>query len=357
MAIRVVINGLGRIGCLILRALIERGLLGKEFIVVAVVDLDNNAKNLAHRLKYDSTHGTLKPEISTKKSKPECKYDDVMVINGQEILCLTAPKDKKIETLPWGELEIDFVIESSGAFNEKEVLSGHLKAGAKKVVLTVPPKEGEDIPLFVMGLNQDKYQPDIHHIVSNSSCTTNCLGPVAKVLNENFLIKHGLMTTIHSYTNDQRILDQAHKDLRRARAGALNMIPTTTGAARAIGLVLPELKGKLDGLSIRVPTPNVSLVDLVVEVEVATNKSEVNAMLKKAAEGHLKGILGFTDEPLVSSDFNGCPLSSIVDSSITYVIDGTQIKVLAWYDNEWGYSNRVIELILYMVKVALNLAA
>ncbi|MCX6740546.1 MAG: type I glyceraldehyde-3-phosphate dehydrogenase [Candidatus Parcubacteria bacterium] len=356
MAIKLAINGLGRIGGLILRVWIERLLLGKEVNVVAVVDLDNNAKNLAYRLKYDSTHGQLKAKIKTKKSSSDLEYDDILLIDGHEILCIAAPKDKKLEKLPWGKLGIDFVIDATGAFNTKEALSGHLQAGAKKVVLTVPPKSGEDIPLFVMGINPDDYDPEKDHIVSNASCTTNCLAPVAKVLNDRFKIKHGLMTTIHSYTNDQRILDMAHKDPRRSRAAALNMIPTSTGAAKAIGLVLPELKGKLDGLAIRVPTPNVSIVDLVVEVEIPTKKEVVNAAFKAAAENELMGILGFTEELLVSSDFNGCPLSSIVDAGLTYVINGTSIKVMSWYDNEWGYSNRVIELILHMIAKAQKLA-
>lgn len=329
MSIKVGINGFGRIGRCALRVA-----WGSDVEVVGINDLVDS-KTLAHLLKYDSIHGTWDKDVKTD--------GDDLVVEGKKIK-VSAIRDPK--ELPWKELGVDVVIESTGLFRKRSLAQAHIDAGAKKVVISAPG-DSSDAPdlTVVLGINDNELDPSKHHIVSNGSCTTNCLAPVSKVLHDNFTIKHGLMTTIHSYTNDQRILDLPHKDLRRARAAALSMIPTSTGAAKAIALVMPELKGKLNGLSIRVPTPNVSLVDLVVEVEKSTSAEEVNAALKKASEGKLKGILGFSEEPLVSTDFNGCPLSSIVDADNTYVVEGTMIKVLSWYDNEWGFSNRMVELI------------
>ncbi len=332
MAVKVAINGFGRIGRLFLRA----GLKSKEYKVVAINDLPVPIKTLAHLLKYDSTFGEFGSDISIK--------DDALVVNGEEIKVLSY---KNPEELPWKAMGVDIVVESTGIFTDREGASKHIKAGAKKVIITAPAK-GEDITI-VLGVNQEKYNPKEHNIISNASCTTNCVAPIAKVLYETFGIKHGLMTTIHSYTNDQRILDLPHKDLRRARAAAVSMIPTTTGAAKATSLVIPELKGKLDGLAIRVPTPNVSVVDLVVEVEKEVTKDDINKALKKASEGKLKGILRYMDIPLVSKDFNGDSHSSIVDTEMTMVIDKTQVKVLSWYDNEWGYSSRVVDLLKYII--------
>jgi glyceraldehyde 3-phosphate dehydrogenase len=269
--------------------------------------------------------------------------DQSLIVNGKEIRVL-ASKDPA--ALPWKELRVEVVVESTGRFTDRAGAAKHIEAGARTVVISAPAN-GEDITI-VLGVNESRYDPAKHHVVSNASCTTNCLAPVAKVLLQNFGIRHGFMTTIHSYTNDQQILDLPHKDLRRARAAAMSMIPTSTGAAKAVGLVLPELKGKMHGLAIRVPTPNVSLVDLVAETEKPVTAEAVNAALKKAAEGDLKGILGYSEEPLVSVDFNGNPLSSIVDGASTSVMDGTMVKVLAWYDNEWGYSCRVRDLVKYI---------
>lgn len=329
MSIKVGINGFGRIGRCALRVA-----WGSDVEVVGINDLVDS-KTLAHLLKYDSIHGTWDKDVKTD--------GDDLVVEGKKIK-VSAIRDPK--ELPWKELGVDVAIESTGLFRKRSLAQAHIDAGAKKVVISAPG-DSSDAPdlTVVLGINDNELDPAKHHIVSNGSCTTNCLAPVSKVLHDNFTIKHGLMTTIHSYTNDQRILDLPHKDLRRARAAALSMIPTSTGAAKAIALVMPELKGKLNGLSIRVPTPNVSLVDLVVEVEKSTSAEEVNAALKKASEGKLKGILGFSEEPLVSTDFNGCPLSSIVDADNTYVVEGTMVKVLSWYDNEWGFSNRMVELI------------
>lgn len=329
MAIRVAINGFGRIGRLAFRAAMERDDL-KDLEFVAVNDI-TDAKTLAHLLKYDSIHGKFPGEVEVD--------GDYLVVNGKRIRVLS---ERDPANLPWKELEIDLVIESTGLFRERELAAKHLEAGAKKVLISAPAK-GEDITI-VIGVNDDKYDKEKHVIVSNASCTTNCLAPMVKVLHENFKIKHGLMTTIHSYTNDQRLHDAPHRDLRRARAAAMSMIPTTTGAAVAIGKVIPELNGKLDGIAIRVPTPNVSLTDLTVEVEKATTVEEVNEAFKRASEGELKGILAYCEEELVSSDFNHEPYSCIFDAPSTRVIDGTQIKVFGWYDNEWGYSNRLVEL-------------
>ena len=330
MATRVGINGFGRIGRNFFRAACNDGALD----IVAVNDI-TDAKTLAHLLKYDSVHGAFPGTVEAK--------DQNLVVDGKEIRVL-ASKDPA--ALPWKDLRVEVVVESTGLFTDRANAAKHLAAGARTVVISAPAKD-EDITI-VLGVNETRYDPAKHHVISNASCTTNCLAPVAKVLLQNFGIRHGFMTTIHSYTNDQQILDLPHKDLRRARAAALSMIPTSTGAAKALGLVLPELKGKLHGLSIRVPTPNVSLVDLVAETEKPLTAEAVNAALKKAAEGELKGILGYSDEPLVSVDFNGNPLSSIVDGPSTSVMDGTMVKVLAWYDNEWGYSCRVRDLVKYI---------
>lgn len=330
MAIRVAVNGFGRIGRNIYRAALNE----PELDLVAVNDL-TDAKTLGYLLQYDSILGKLKADVEVG--------GDSLVVNGKKIQVL-ARKDPLV--LPWKDLGVEAVIEATGRFRDREGASKHLSAGAKKVVITAPAK-GEDITI-VIGVNENKYEPEKHHIISNASCTTNCLAPVVKVLLDNFGIKRGLMTTIHSYTNDQVILDFPHKDLRRARAAALSMIPTTTGAAAAVSKVLPELKGKMDGLAIRVPTPNVSLVDLVVEVEKEVTVEKVNAALRKSAEGELKHIMEYCDIPLVSKDFNGHPKSAIVDAGSTLVIDGNFVKVLAWYDNEWAYSCRVVDLIKYI---------
>jgi glyceraldehyde 3-phosphate dehydrogenase len=331
MATRVGINGFGRIGRNVFRAACGDAALD----LVAVNDI-TDAKTLAHLLKYDSVHGAFKGTVEAK--------DQSLVVNGKEIKVL-ASKDPA--ALPWKDLGVEVVVESTGRFTDRASAAKHLEAGAKKVIISAPAKD-EDITI-VLGVNETRYDPAKHHVISNASCTTNCLAPVAKILMQICGIKHGLMTTIHSYTNDQSILDLPHKDLRRARAAAMSMIPTSTGAAKAVGLVLPELKGKIHGLAIRVPTPNVSVVDLVAETEKPVTAEAVNAALRKAAEGELKGILGYTDEPLVSIDFNGNPLSSIVDGASTSVVDGTLVKVLSWYDNEWGYSCRVRDLIRYIV--------
>jgi len=328
---KVGINGFGRIGRLVFRRILEEG----DLDVVAVNDL-TSAKTLAHLLKYDSVHGTICNQVEAK--------DDALVVDGKEIKVL-AQKDPA--QLPWRDLGVDLVVESTGKFTARDGASLHLQAGAQKVIITAPAK-GPDITV-VMGVNHKAYNKDAHHIISNASCTTNCLAPVVKVLNDSFTIQKGFMTTIHAYTNDQVILDFPHKDLRRARAAALSMIPTTTGAASAIGEVIPELKGKLDGMAIRVPTPDVSIVDFVAVVEKETSTEEVNSVLKQAAEGELKGILAYCDEPLVSVDFLHDTHSSIVDALSTKV-HGNLVKVLAWYDNEWGYSCRVVDLVKYVMK-------
>lgn len=330
MATKVGINGFGRIG----RAVLRAGINNPDIEFVAINDV-TNAKTLAHLLKYDSVHGILPQEIAST--------DNSVIIGGKEIKIIA---ERDPAQLPWKELNVEIVVESTGLFTDKEKASKHLQAGAKKVIISAPAK-GEDITI-VLGVNEDRYNPNEHHIISNASCTTNCLAPIVKVLLDNFGVKRGLMTTIHSYTNDQRILDLPHNDLRRARAAALSMIPTSTGAAKAIGLVLPELKGKLHGLSIRVPTPNVSLVDLVAELDKKTTVQEVNSALKTASVGSLSKYLEYCEEPLVSRDFNGNSKSAIVDADSTVVIEDNLVKVLAWYDNEWGYSNRVIDLILYI---------
>jgi glyceraldehyde 3-phosphate dehydrogenase len=332
MGVRVGVNGFGRIGRVFFRAALE----APEIEVVAVNDLAD-AKTLAHLLKYDSVHGILDAEVTHK--------GEAIFVNGREVRVCSA---KDPATLPWGEMGVGIVVESTGVFRDKATTTKHLQAGAKKVVITAPAKD-PDITV-VLGVNEEKYDPVKHELVSNASCTTNCLATVAKVLLDNFGIKRGFASTVHSYTNDQPIHDFPHKDLRRARAGAVSMIPTTTGAATAVGLVLPELKGKLDGLAIRVPTSNVSVVDLTAELGKSTTAAAVNDAFRAAASGALRGILDATDEELVSVDFNGNAHSSIVDLPTTAVIDGTMVKVLAWYDNEWGYSNRVKDLIRYMSK-------
>jgi len=326
MSLKVGINGFGRIGRLVFRAAMNH----PEVDVIAINDLTDSA-TMAHLLKYDSVHGRLDAEVIAK--------DKSIEVNGKSI-AITSEKDPA--KLRWKDFSIDIAAECTGLFTDRENASRHLAAGARKVIISAPAKD-PDITI-VMGVNSDRYDRGQHHIISNASCTTNCLAPVAKVLHENFVIKCGLMTTIHSYTGDQRLLDFPHRDLRRARAAALSMIPTTTGAAKAVALVLPELAGKLNGLAIRVPTPNVSLVDLVASVEKSgITVSDVNSALKKASEESLSGILGYSDAPLVSSDFNGITLSSIVDAPTTYVIDN-MVKVLSWYDNEAGYANRMVDL-------------
>ena len=332
MGVRVGVNGFGRIGRVFFRAALE----AKDLEVVAVNDLAD-AKTLGHLLKHDSVHGQLAAEVTVKKES--------IFVDGREVRVCSV---KDPATLPWAEMGVDVVVESTGIFRDKATSSKHLQAGAKKVVITAPAKD-PDITV-VLGVNESKYDSAKHELVSNASCTTNCLATVAKVLLDNFGIKRGFASTVHSYTNDQPIHDFPHKDLRRARAGALSMIPTTTGAATAVGLVLPELKGKLDGLAIRVPTANVSVVDLTAELAKPATAEQVNDAFRRAAAGPLKGILAATDEELVSVDFNGNPHSSIVDLPSTAVIDGGLVKVLAWYDNEWGYSCRVRDLILYMAK-------
>jgi glyceraldehyde 3-phosphate dehydrogenase len=332
MAIRVGINGFGRIGRAFLRA--SKG--QDTFSIVAINDL-TDAKTLAHLLKYDSVHGIFGADVKAG--------DGSVIVDGEEIKILAVTEPEK---LPWKDFGVDIVVESTGRFTDKPSASKHIDAGAKWVIISAPAKE-PDVTIC-MGVNEETLDPKKHKVISNASCTTNCLAPVAKVINNEFKIVKGLMTTIHSYTNDQRILDLPHKDLRRARAAAMSMIPTTTGAAKAVGLVLPDLKGKLNGLSIRVPTPNVSLVDIVAEVSRDVTVEEVNAALKKAAEGPMKGVLQYSEEPLVSIDFNGNDHSAIVDSKLTMVIEGKMVKVLAWYDNEWGYSSRLRDLILYLIK-------
>ncbi|MBS7607598.1 MAG: type I glyceraldehyde-3-phosphate dehydrogenase [Candidatus Bathyarchaeia archaeon] len=335
MPIRVAINGFGRIGRLLFRAAVERK---AQIDFVAVNDIAD-AKTLAHLLKYDSVHGPFPGEVQVK--------DNSMIVNGKELKVLTQ-KDPAL--LPWKDLDVYLAVESTGLFTDRANASKHLQAGAKKVLISAPA-ENPDITI-VLGVNHDKYDHNNHHILSNASCTTNCVAPVAKVLHENFGVKAGLMTTAHAYTNDQRVHDLVHRDLRRARAAALNIIPTTTGAARAAGLVLPELKGKLDGLALRVPVPNVSITDLTVVLEKNVTKEEVNEAFRKAAEGPLKGILAYTEEPIVSSDVNHTTYSAIVDGLSTMVVGGNLVKVLAWYDNEWGFSCRMVELIELIGKKA-----
>jgi len=332
MAVRVGINGFGRIGRNVVRAALLSNQTALEF--VGVNDI-TDTKTLGHLLKYDSVHGRFPGSVEVR--------GETLVVNGKEIR-VTAIKEP--DKLPWKELGVELVLESTGRFTDRDAAAKHLAAGAKKVVISAPAK-GEDITI-VMGVNEKKYDPAAHHVISNASCTTNCLVPVVKVVLDNWGFVHGFMTTVHSYTNDQQILDLPHKDLRRARAAALSIIPTTTGAAKATGLVLPEVKGKIDGVSLRVPTPDVSLVDLTVEVKKPTTIDEVNAAFKRAATGELKGVLDVSDEPLVSVDFIGNLFSSVVDAKSTNVIDGTLVHVSSWYDNEMGYSARCVDLLAYI---------
>ena len=332
MAVRVGINGFGRIGRNVVRAALLSKQTDLEF--VSVNDI-TDPKTLGHLLKYDSVHGRFPGTVEVK--------GEALVVNGKQVR-VTAIKEP--EKLPWKELGVDLVLESTGRFTDRDSAAKHLAAGARKVVISAPAK-GEDITI-VMGVNEKKYDPAAHHIISNASCTTNCLVPVVKVVLEHWGLVHGFMTTVHSYTNDQNILDLPHKDLRRARAAALSIIPTTTGAAKATSLVIPEVKGKLDGVSLRVPTPDVSLVDLTAEVKKATTIEEVNAAFKQAAQGELKGILDVSDEPLVSTDYIGNLFSSVVDAKSTNVIDGTLVHVSSWYDNEMGYSARCVDLLAYI---------
>jgi len=335
MAVRVGINGFGRIGRNIMRA----ALGDKNIDFVAVNDL-TNAATLAHLLKYDSVLGNIHATVEAKGEGISVDGDEFKVLSKRD------PAE-----LPWKDLGVDVVFESTGLFTNRDAAAKHLAAGAKKVVITAPAK-GQDVTV-VLGVNEDKYDPKNHHVISNASCTTNCLAPLAKVLHQSFGIKNGWMTTIHSYTNDQQLLDLPHKDLRRARAAALSMIPTTTGAAVAVGEVLPELKGKLDGFAMRVPTPNVSVVDLAAQLNKNTTAEEVNAALKAAADGPMKNVLAYSTAPLVSIDFKGNPHSSIIDAEYTKVMDGNFVKVLSWYDNEWGYSNRCVDLLRLLVKKGL----
>lgn len=327
MSAKIAINGFGRIGRLTLRAALENPAVNLD--VVAVNDL-TSPKQLAHLFKYDSTMGTYKGEVD--------HTDSAIIIDGKSIQVLA---ERDPANLPWEKLGVDVVIESTGLFTDAEKAGKHLQAGAKKVVISAPGKG--DVFTMALGINADEYNPDQHHIISNASCTTNCLAPLVKVLNEQFGIKSGLMTTIHSYTGDQRLLDAPHSDLRRARSAALNMVPTSTGAAKAIGLVLPQLKGKLHGYAVRVPTPTVSLVDLTFVSEKPVTEQIINDAMKQASEGVLKGILQYCDAPLVSSDFIGNPYSSIFDPELTVVLGDNHAKVVGWYDNEWGYSNRLAE--------------
>ncbi len=335
MAVKVGINGFGRIGRNVFRAALKN----PNVDIVAVNDL-TDANMLAHLLKYDSVHGTLDADVSVE--------GEYLVVDGKKIQVLA---ERDPAQLPWKDLGVEVVVESTGRFTKRADAAKHLEAGAKKVIISAPGKE-EDITI-VMGVNEDKYDPANHHVISNASCTTNCLAPFAKVLHEKFGIKRGMMTTVHAYTNDQQILDLPHKDYRRARAAAESIIPTTTGAAKAVALVLPELKGKLNGMAMRVPTPNVSIVDLVAELEKDVTVEEVNGALKAAAEGELKGILKYSELPLVSRDYNGETASSTIDALSTMVIDGNLVKVVSWYDNETGYSHRVVDLVEYIASKGL----
>ncbi|MEW6187901.1 MAG: type I glyceraldehyde-3-phosphate dehydrogenase [Thermodesulfobacteriota bacterium] len=332
MSVKIAINGFGRIGRLVFRA----GLKSKEVDLVAINDL-TDTRTMAHLLKYDSVHGTLAAEVTVK--------DNAIIVDGKEIRTFSL---REPEGLPWKELGVDVVLESTGKFTDRTGAEKHLLAGARKVIISAPAKNPDVTVVF--GINEEAYDKTSHHIISMGSCTTNCLAPVVKILQREFGIEYGLMTTIHSYTNDQVVADEPHKDLRRSRAAGLSMIPTTTGAAKAISEVIPEMKGKLDGMAIRVPTPNVSLVDFTATLSKPVTKEEVNTKFKEYAAGPLKGILACSSEELVSKDFNGNPHSSIVDLPCTHVIGGNMIKVLSWYDNEWGFSNRMLELLSFVMK-------
>jgi glyceraldehyde 3-phosphate dehydrogenase len=346
MSTRIAINGFGRIGRLFFRSLYSQGLFGKEVEVVAVGDIVP-ADNLAYLLKYDSIQGRFEGTVSSKKSGADKESDDVLVVDGKEIHVVSA---KSPADLPWKQFNVDYVIESTGLFTEAEKAKGHLTAGAKKVIISAPAK-GEDITV-VMGVNHEKYDPAKHNIVSNASCTTNCLAPLVHVvLKEGFGLTEGLMTTVHSYTATQKTVDgPSRKDWKGGRSAALNIIPSTTGAAKAVALVLPEVKGKLSGMSFRVPTPTVSVVDLTFKTEKPTSLKELNAAIKKASETYLKGILGYTDEEVVSSDFIHEKLSSVYDAGSSIELNSNFFKLISWYDNEWGYSNRCVDLLTYMVK-------
>jgi glyceraldehyde 3-phosphate dehydrogenase len=343
--IKLGINGFGRIGRLVFRAICDQGLLGKEIEVVAVNDLVP-ADNLAYLVKYDSTQGRAKETVSSKKSKPDLAEDDVLVVDGHEIKCLAVKEGPT--ALPWKELGVDYVIESTGLFTEAEKARGHITAGAKKVIISAPAKN-EDITV-VMGVNHEKYNAATHHIISNASCTTNCLAPVVHVLlKEGFGVDEGLMTTVHSYTATQKTADgPSKKDWKGGRSAAINIIPSTTGAAKAVGLAIPEVKGKLTGMSFRVPTPTVSVVDLTVKTVKETSYEEICAAMKKASETYMKGILGYTTDEVVSSDFIHDSLSSIFDAGSGMGLNSRFFKLISWYDNEWGYSNRCIDLLKYI---------
>ena len=352
MAIKVGINGFGRIGRMVFQAICDQGLLGKEIDVVAVVDMSTDADYFAYQMKYDSVHGKFKHSVETKKSSDDVEQNDVIVVNGHEVKCVGAKRDPA--ELPWGELGVDYVIESTGIFTSVESAGKHIEAGAKKVLISAPGKGG--VKFLLMGVNHEEYDPKEHDIVSNASCTTNCLAPVVHVLlKEGIGIETGLMTTIHSYTATQKVVDgPSNKDWRGGRAAAINIIPSTTGAAKAVGEVLPSTKGKLTGMSFRVPTANVSVVDFTFRAERDTSIEEIDALLKNASNTYMNGILGFTDEELVSTDFIHDPRSSIYDSLATLQnnLKGEKrfFKIVTWYDNEWGYSNRMVDLVKYMAE-------
>ncbi len=352
MALKVGINGFGRIGRLVFNAIVDKGLLGKEIDVVAVVDVSTDAKYFAYQLKYDSVQGRFKGELGTEKSAPEVAEDDVILVNGNKVKCVAATKDPS--QLPWKELGVDYVIESTGLFTDSEKAKGHLEAGAKKVIISAPGKGA--VKTIVMGVNEEEYNDAEHNIVSNASCTTNCLAPLVHVLlKEGIGVETGLMTTIHSYTATQKTVDgPSKKDWRGGRAAAINIIPSTTGAAKAVGEVLPTVKGKLTGMSFRVPTADVSVVDLTFRAVKDTSIAEIDALMKKASETYLKGILGYCDEEVVSTDFIHDDRSSIYDSKATlqnnFKDEKRFFKLVSWYDNEWGYSNRVIDLLLKIAK-------
>ena len=352
MAIKVGINGFGRIGRLVFNALVDKGLLGKAIDVVAVVDVSTEAKYFAYQLKYDSVHGKLKAELGTAKSDPSLEHDDILIVNGNKIKCVQATKEPS--QLPWKALGVDYVIESTGLFTESEKAKGHLEAGAKKVIISAPAKG--DVKTIVLGVNDNEYDAAKHNIVSNASCTTNCLAPVVHVLlKEGIGIETGLMTTIHSYTATQKTVDgPSKKDWRGGRAAAINIIPSSTGAAKAVGEVLPVVKGKLTGMSFRVPTADVSVVDLTFRSVKDTSIAEIDALMKKASQTYLKGILGYSDEEVVSTDFIHDDRSSIYDSLATlqnnFKDEKRFFKIVSWYDNEWGYSNRVVDLLMKIAK-------
>ena len=352
MAVKVAINGFGRIGRLVLRAMADKNVLGKDIDLVALVDVTNDAKYFAYQLKYDSVHGTFNGEITSKKSKADLEHDDVLVINGEETKCIIASKDPS--QLPWKEFGVDYVIESTGLFTDSEKAKGHIAAGAKKVIISAPGKG--NVKTVVMGVNDNELKPE-HTIISNASCTTNCLAPVVHVLlKEGIGVEVGIMTTIHSYTATQKTVDgPSKKDWRGGRAAAINIIPSSTGAAKAVGEVLPVVKGKLTGMSFRVPTANVSVVDLTFRATKDTSIKEIDSLLKKASETYLNGILGYCDEELVSTDFNHDEHSSIYDSLATlqnnFKDEKRFFKIVSWYDNEWGYSNRCVDLLTKLIKM------